>query len=87
MEFELRLPKTTSAADLKREAQVELFPTDQNQTLASIDNSLLAMERRPRRAARFGSAEILIAERMVRARPASAARLQAAAPRQPEPVG
>ena len=43
VEFEIRLPKTTSAADLKREAQVELL-TDQNQTLASIDNSLLAME-------------------------------------------
>lgn len=47
VEFEIRLPKTltkaASAADLKREAQVELL-TDQNQTLAQIDDGLLAME-------------------------------------------
>lgn len=43
VEFEIRLPKAASAADLKREAQVELL-TDQNQTLAQIDDGLLAME-------------------------------------------
>lgn len=43
VEFEIRLPKAASAADLKREAQVELL-TDQNQTLAHIDDGLLAME-------------------------------------------
>ncbi len=47
VEFEIRLPKTlaktASTADLKREAQVELL-TDQNQTLARIDDGLLATE-------------------------------------------
>lgn len=43
VEFEIRLPKAASAADLKREAQVELL-TDQNQTLAQINDGLLAME-------------------------------------------
>ena len=43
VEFEIRLPKAASAADLKREAQVELL-TDQNQTLARIDDGLLATE-------------------------------------------
>lgn len=43
VEFEIRLPKAASAADLKREAQVELL-TDQNQTLAQIDDGPLAME-------------------------------------------
>lgn len=47
VEFEIRLPKTltkaASAADLKREAQVELL-TDQNQTLARIDDGLLATD-------------------------------------------
>lgn len=43
VEFEIRLPNAASAADLKREAQVELL-TDQNQTLARIDDGLLATE-------------------------------------------
>lgn len=43
VEFEIRLPNAASAADLKRETQVELL-TDQNQTLARIDDGLLATE-------------------------------------------
>ncbi|TKT72972.1 hypothetical protein YH63_016940 [Afipia massiliensis] len=43
VEFEIRLPRTATSADLKREAQVELL-TDQNQTLARIDDSLRATE-------------------------------------------
>lgn len=43
VEFEIRLPKAASTADLRREAQVELL-TDQNQTLARIDDGLRATE-------------------------------------------
>lgn len=43
VEFEIRLPRTAANADLKREAQVELL-TDQNQTLARIDDGLRATE-------------------------------------------
>lgn len=43
VEFEIRLPRTATSADLKREAQVELL-TDQNQTLARIHDSLRATD-------------------------------------------
>lgn len=43
VEFEIRMPRAASTADLKREAQVELL-TDQNQTLARIDDGLRATE-------------------------------------------
>lgn len=43
VEFEIRLPRTAATTDLQREAQVELL-TDQNQTLARIDDSLRATE-------------------------------------------
>jgi len=43
VEFEIRLPRTASMDSLKRETQVELL-TDQNQTLARIDDGLLATE-------------------------------------------
>jgi len=43
VEFEIRLPRTAANADLKREAQVELL-TDQNQTLARIDDALRATD-------------------------------------------
>jgi hypothetical protein len=43
VEFEIRLPRSAATADLKRKAQVELL-TDQNQTLARIDDGLLATE-------------------------------------------
>lgn len=43
VEFEIRLPRTASTTYLKREAQVELL-TDQNQTLARIDDGLRATE-------------------------------------------
>ncbi len=43
VEFEIRLPRTATNADLKREAQVELL-TDLNQTLAQLDDGVLATE-------------------------------------------
>lgn len=43
VEFEIRLPRTVANAELKHEAQVELL-TDQNQTLARIDDGLRATE-------------------------------------------
>lgn len=43
VEFEIRLPRTALTTDLKREAQIELL-TDQNQTLARIDDGLRATE-------------------------------------------
>jgi hypothetical protein len=43
VEFEIRLPRASASANLKQEAQVELL-TDQNQTLARIDDGLRATE-------------------------------------------
>jgi hypothetical protein len=43
VEFEIRLPRTATNADLKREAQVELL-TDLNQTLAQLDDGVLATD-------------------------------------------
>jgi len=43
VEFEIRLPSTATAPEMKREAQVELL-TDQNQTLARLDDTLRATE-------------------------------------------
>jgi hypothetical protein len=43
IEFEIRLPRTAATTDFKREAQIELL-TDQNQTLARIDDGLRATE-------------------------------------------
>ena len=43
VEFEIRLPQAVASTDLKRDAQVELL-TDVNQTLAKLDDGLLATE-------------------------------------------
>lgn len=43
VEFEIRLPQAVASTNLKREAQVELR-TDLNQTLAQLDDGVLATE-------------------------------------------
>jgi len=43
VEFEIRLPQSAEKNDARRDAQVELL-TDQNQTLAHLDETLFATE-------------------------------------------